>query len=101
MEREARIDDVFDDNDVSALQRDVEVLEQPHLARAFRGGAVARHGDEVERHGARRHRAREVGEKNEGALQHGHEVQRLAVGIVGVDLRGQFVDALLNLFCGE
>ena len=101
VKRQPGIDDVFDDNDVAALQRNIEVLEQANLARAFRGGAVARHGDEVERDRARRHRAREVGEKNEGALQHGDEVQRFALGIFGVDLRGEFVDAPLNLFCGE
>ena len=101
VQRETRIDDVFDDNDVAALQRSVEVLEQPHLARALRGGAVARDRDEVERDRPRRHGAREVGEEHEGALQHGDEVQRLAVGIVGVDLCGQLVDAALNLFCGE
>jgi len=101
MERETRIDDIFDDNDVPALQRGIEILEQANFARALRCGTIARHGDEVERDGAWRHRAREVGEKHESALQHGHEVQRLAVGIVGVDPRGEFVDALLNVFCGE
>ena len=101
MQGEARIDDVFDDNDVATLQRGIEVFEQANLARAFRRGAVARHGNEVERDRARRHRAREVGEKHEGALQHGNEVQRLAIGIIGVDVGGHFVDAVLNLFCGE
>ena len=93
VQRQTGVDDVFDDNDVAALQRGVEVLEKPHLAGALRRGAVARNGDEVERHGARRHGAREVGEKHERTLQHGDEMQRLAVGIVRVDLRGHFVDA--------
>ena len=89
VQREARVDDVFDDNDVAALQRRVEVFEQPHFAGAFRGGAVARDRDEVERHRAGRHRAGQVGEKDEGALEDGHEMQRLAVRVVGVDLRGE------------
>ena len=46
-------------------------------------------------------RSSEVGEKHEGALQDGDEMKRFAFGIIGVDLRGQFVDARANLFGGK
>ena len=98
---EARIDDVFDDNDVAGLKRRVEVLEQAHFARALRRGAVAGHRDEIERHGAGRHRSREVGEKHERPLQHGDEVQRLSSWIIGVDLGGELDDAFLYAFGGK
>ena len=101
VEREPRVNDVFDDNDVSALERNVEILQEPNLAGTFRRGAVARDGDEVERNRPRRHCAREVREKHERALENGHEVQCLTVGVLGVDLRGQLGDSLMNLFCGE
>ena len=39
--------------------------------------------------------ADEVGQEDEGALEHGDEVQ--VVGEVAADLRGQLGDALLNL----
>ena len=83
---QARIDDVFDDNDVAALERRVEVFEQSNLARALRGRAVARDGDEVERDRARSNGTREIGKKDERALQDGDEVQRVAVGVGGIDL---------------
>ena len=79
----------------------IEILEKPDLAGAFRRGSVAGDGDEIERDRARRHRAGEVGEKHESALQHGDEMQRLAVRVVRVDLRGHLGDARLDLFGGE
>ena len=78
-----------------------EILEQADLSGAFGRGAIARHRDEVERDRAWGHGAGEVGEKDEGALQHGDKVQRLVARIVLVDLRGHLVDARTNLFCGE
>ena len=101
MESQPRIDDVFDDNDVAALQWDVEVLEKTNLARTLGGRAITRHGDEIKSYRAGRHRASKVGKKHERALQHGYKVQRVAAWIVAVDARGQFVDTLLNLLCSE
>ncbi len=101
MQRETGIDDIFDDNDVAPLQRCVEVFKQPHLTRGLRRGAIARDRDEVERDRTRGHGAREVGQEHERALQHGDEVERLAVGIVCVDLCGQLDNPALDLVCCE
>src|SRR5438093_12574420 len=49
MQRQAGVDDVFDDDDVAPFERVVEVLEQPHLARRGRALPVAGKGHEVER----------------------------------------------------
>src|SRR5262245_53636343 len=69
-EREPRVDDVFDDEDVPSLDRDVEVLEDAHDARRVDARAVARDGHEVDlaRHLDPPH---EVGHEEDGALENG------------------------------
>ena len=47
LQGEAGIDDVLHDKDVAALDVDVEVLEDPHHARAVRGATVAGDGHEL------------------------------------------------------
>src|SRR6185436_6131446 len=99
--RQARVDDVFDDNDVAALERRIEVLEQADLARAFSGRPVTRHRDEIERDGARGNGAREIRQEDERALEDRDEVQGGALRVGGVDLGSQGLDARVNLFCGK
>src|SRR5712691_2044962 len=66
-QREARVDDVFDDDDIASQDGAVEILEHLYLPRGL--GAVAIAGDrhEIERR-LRGERPREVGEKDERAL---------------------------------
>ena len=100
-QREAGVDDVFDDDDVAALKRRIKVFQQAHLARAFRGGTVARDGDEIERDRTRREGTGEVGEKHERTFQYSDEVQRCARGIRRVNFRCELIDADVNLFGAE
>jgi hypothetical protein len=93
VEREARVDDVLDDYDVAPLERALEILQQLHLARRSRARAVARDRHEVERAVAG-HRAREIREEDERALEHGDEVH--PVGMIAVNLVRHFTHALLN-----
>lgn len=48
-QRNPGVHDVLDDDDVSALERVIEVLQQPHLAGARRALRVAGDRDEIER----------------------------------------------------
>ena len=91
VERQAGVDDVLDEQDVEAGERDRRVLEQPHpRVAAGRGVAVAGQLDEVDlvrdwdRPG-------KVGEEDEARLQQRDE-QQVAVGVVLRDLRGGEVD---------
>ena len=99
-QRDARVDDVFDDDDMAVFERNIEILQQPDLARAFGRGAVARDRDEIERHGSR-HRPGEIGEKDKRALEHGDKVQRFALAIVAIDLGSQLTDTRVNLVGGK
>ena len=97
-ERQPGVDDVFDDEDVLAVERGVEVLQQPDFAGAGRALGVARHGHEVERDVAV-HVAHQIGQEHERALEHGDNVQ--AVGEVAADVGGHLGDARLDLVGGE
>jgi len=100
-ERQASVDDVLDDNDVSSLEGRVEIFEKTDLARALRRRSVAGHGDEVEGDRPRRDRPGEIGQKDESALQDGDKMKRLLVRVVRVDTSGDFGDARTYLFCSE
>ena len=94
-ERQPGVDDVLDDEHVLAVERGVEILEQPHFAGARRAFRVARDGHEVERHVAA-HVPDEIRQEHEGALEHA----RRRAGRPGKSRRissGQFGDALLDL----
>ena len=73
VQREPGIHDVLDDDDVTAFEAGVHVLDQPHFARRVRARAVARHRDEVQRH-AILEGSHQVGQEHEGALQDAHEM---------------------------
>ena len=92
-ERQARVDDVRDEDHVAPLDRLVEILEQPDAAAAAVG--VARELDQVDRV-QDRDRPREVGEEDGARLQRRHE-QRLAAGVVGGDRGAELADARSDL----
>src|SRR3990172_1624063 len=93
-EREARVDDILDDEDVPSLDRDVEVLENAHDARGVDPGAVARHGHEVDLAGDV-DRAHEVGHEEDGALEHADE-EEVAAAVVPADLGAELGDPRLE-----
>ena len=82
------------------FERNIQILQQPHLSGALCRRTVARDGDKIQGHRPR-HRAGQVGEKDERAFQHRHEMQRLAVRVVAIDVCGQLEDAGVNLVGGE
>src|SRR6266568_2228812 len=93
-ERQARVDDVLDDEHVAALDVDVEILEDAHDTRAVGGRAVARDGHEVDlaRDGQVPH---QVGHEEDGALEHADE-QRVATVVESGDLLTQLRDPRLQ-----
>jgi hypothetical protein len=100
-QRQSRVDDVLDQQDVAAADLGVQVLQEPDPARAarLRLGAVAGELDEVERV-RDRDRAREVGDEDERRLQRRDE-QRLAAGVVPRDLASELADTRRDLGSGE
>ena len=80
LQRQAAVDDVLDDQDVAALQRGVEVLEDAHHAAGLGGRAVGRDGHEVDL-AAGLEVAHQVGQEQERALEHADQQQVLA-GVV-------------------
>ena len=93
------VEDILDDNDVLALDRLIEVLDQLHCTAGPLPLTVARHRDEVEGavHGDG---ARQVGEENRRALQHAHQHHALS-GVVGVNLAAYLRSALGDLLFTE
>ncbi len=86
--------------DVAVEDVGVEILEQPHRALAAgRVTAVAGELDEVHAvHDGQR--PREIRQEHEARLERGHQ-HGLAPHVVDGDLRGQLLDARMNLLCGE
>ena len=97
-ERQPGVDDVLDDQHVLAVERRVQVLQQPDFTGTRRPLRVAGHGHEVHRDAAV-HEADQVRHEHERALQHRDDVQILRV--VGPDLGGQFGHTALELFGGN
>jgi hypothetical protein len=100
-QRQARVDDVLDEDHVAALELRVQVLEEPDPARPaeLRVCAEARELDEVDRM-ENRNRPREVGEEDDRRLERGDE-QRLPAFVVARDPGAELADARLNLFRSE
>src|SRR6266550_2054249 len=100
VQRQAGVDHVLDDEHVAALDRPVQVLQQPHPLVPPRDGAViAGELDEIE-FVERRDRSREVGEEEQGAFERRDE-QEVEAGVVGGDLGAHLADARLDLLGGE
>ena len=94
-ERETGVDDVFDDHHVTIGEIEIEVLHDAHDAARTRGGAVRRHGHEIELDG-QVDGPREVGHEHERALEDADEERRFVV-VVGRDLFAEIADPLLQL----
>ena len=93
-ERQPGVDDVLDDEDVPALDRHVEVLEDADDARGVDARAVARDGHEVDL--ARDvDPAHEVGHEEDGALEDADE-QEVAAAVVVADLGAELGDPPLE-----
>ena len=101
VQRQAGVNDVLDEQDVTVADVGVEVLEQANAgARAGCAAAVvARERKEVQLV-QDRDRPREVGEEDEARRQRSDE-QRLAAGVVGGDLPSQLGDARADLLVRE
>src|SRR5262249_2352728 len=100
VQREARVDDVFDDEHVAAADVGVEVLQQPHgRVTAGRRAGVARELDEIElvRDAGR---SRQVGEEDNAGLERCDE-PRLQPLEVARDVTPELRDARGDLKGGE
>ena len=91
MQRQAGVDDVLDDDDVAAFDAGIEIFREPDFAGRRGRGAVTRAGHEVDADLAV-HRANQVAEKQERALEDADEMQ-LAGREVGADFMGECADA--------
>jgi hypothetical protein len=98
-EGEAGVEDVFDDDDVLALDGVVDVLDELDGAGGDAGSAVAGDGNEVEGV-VDTDGAGEVGEEDGCTLEDPDEDDRLA-GVVGGDLGTDGFGAFGDLFFGE
>ena len=94
-EREAAVEDVLDNQNVTTREVDVEVLQDPHHATGLGRASVGRHGHEVELQ-RQLDLPGEIGEEYEGALQHPDE-QRRSGGVVGCDHPPQLSDPFGDL----
>ena len=92
VERQARVDDVLDDQDVAARDLRVEILEEADagVAAAVGAGRVARELDEVEPV-VDPERARQVGDEDDARLERRDE-QRLSPCVVTGDLAPELAD---------
>lgn len=95
---QTRVDDIFDDDDVTALKGCVEIFEQSNFSGSFCGRAVTRDGNEIQRH-LPRHGSRQIRQEDEGTFEHSDKVKGLTGGIICIDLRGHLANARVNLFC--
>jgi phosphatidylglycerol---prolipoprotein diacylglyceryl transferase len=98
-EREAGVENVFDDKDVFALDGLVEIFDELDGAGGTLTFSVAGDGDEV-KGGVGLDGAGQVRKKRRGAFEHPDHDQLFSIQIVG-DLRAHFGDALGNLLAGK
>jgi hypothetical protein len=101
VQREARVDHVLDDQDVTAGDLGVEVFEQPdaRMAALVRARRVARELDEVQAV-VDPDRARQVGDEDDAGLER-RDQERLPALVVTGDLATEFADACPQLLAGE
>lgn len=98
LQRRPAVDNVLDDDDVLTVNREIEIVQETHLARCAGPLRVARGGYEIEREIAG-NLPDQIGQKDEGPLEDRHQMELF--GEVATELPGQFGDALLNLVLRE
>jgi hypothetical protein len=99
MQSHAAIDDVFDDQNVGARERDVQILGDLYFARGGSFLPIARDADEIDESVAV-DGTREIRQEETGAFQDADEIEG-SVGVVGGNLRADLADARLNPVFGE
>ena len=98
-EGETGVEDVFDEDDVFAFVRVVDVLDEFNGTGGDAGAAVAGDGDEVEGV-VDLDGASEIGEEDSGAFKDADEDDGLAL-IVSSDLRADLAGAVGDLLFGD
>ena len=108
-EREAGVEDVFDDDHVLAFQRVIDVFRKPDLAGGIPSVTellvgswaipVAGNADEVKGR-IQLYSPREIRQKNGSAFENAHEDDGFAFEVTG-DLRAQFANLVRNLLSGD
>ena len=99
LEREARVEDILDDQHVATLDIDIEVLDDAHDTRGLDPVTVARNGHEIDI-GGQLDLTHEVAHEDDGAAQDGDQHQVLALIIAG-NLLAQASNDLLDLVLCE
>ena len=99
LEREARVEDVLDDQDVATLDLGVEVLDDAHDARGDGAVAITRDGHEVDAERAV-DGAHHVSHEDDGTAKNRDE-QRVLAGIVLRDLCAHTRDDALDVLLGQ
>jgi len=94
-EGEAGVENIFDDEDGTAFDADVEIFIEFHFAGGIGALAVAGDGDEVEGNFAPKFTS-EIGEEKDGAFENADEMERF-LGKVVADLLGHFFDAVADV----
>ena len=94
-DRQARVDDVLDEEDVLVLDGARQVLGDLNDAARLRVDAVRPDAQEVDAH-RQVDRARQIGREHEAAFEHAHEDERLA-GVLPGDLGPEVAHARRDL----
>jgi hypothetical protein len=94
-EGEPGVENIFDDEDGTAFDADVEIFVEFHFAGGIGALAVAGDGDEVEGNFATEF-ASEIGEEKDGTFEDADEMERF-LGEIIADLFGHFFDAVANV----
>ena len=99
MQRYARVEDVLDDQQVAAVDRLRDVLDDLNLAAGLGAIAVAGHDHEI--HVARRiDRTGQVGHEDVRALEDADD-QRILAAVILSDARAKLADLVSQLLLGE
>jgi len=93
-EREARVDDIFDDDDVAAFDAAIQVFDYLYLAGRLGARPVARHRHEIERR-RRRQLPRQIREEDERPLQHTHQMN--AVRMIAMNVHCHRLHTFVNV----
>lgn len=99
VQRNSGIDNVFDNQQISAFDGDIKILRYPHLPGTGLLFSVGRDAHEVDE-GIALDRSRKIGQEEAGAFQNANQKQR-PFRVIAVDLAAHFEYAGLNVGFGE